>query len=408
MSVLKNAFLSVFKHRAGEIESLNGLRAFAILIILIFHTSPFLEFAGMFTGYIAIIYPGLQSGVALFFVLSGYLISFGLMKEWEKNHRINFSLFFINRSLRIFPAYYFYLILAHLVALKISETLVNSQATGPAELAASTESVLAQIENFKYDLIYMSDYFQSYNVHTWSLSIEEKFYLILPFLSAFFIFRLTKGSRLLFLFLLYLIPLFFRILSYFDSATQYQNHHSFHFRFDDLIAGVIVMDLHLHWNIQTLIKRFQNILIPIILLGYGSTLFFSQHSFPFFYYVFSFNGYNIIFSMLLLLCLSEKNILKSFFELKIFRPIARLSYTMYLWNGMIAILAIKSAAAKINKIGTVNWFDYSSALINFLFLTFCISYLLYLLIEYPFLFWKERLKANSKKESLKQQSSSKV
>ncbi|TGL12884.1 acyltransferase family protein [Leptospira meyeri] len=400
MSVLKFAFLSVFRKRTGEIESLNGLRAFAILCILIFHTSPFLEFAGMFTGNIAILFPGLQSGVALFFVLSGYLISFGLMKEWEKNHRINFSLFFINRSLRIFPAYYFYLILAHLVALKIAEALVNSQAAGPAELATSAESVLAKIDNFKYDLIYMSDYFQSYNVHTWSLSIEEKFYLILPFLSAFFIFRLAKVGRLLFLCFLYLVPLFFRISSYYDPATLYPNYHSFHFRFDDLIAGIIVMDLHLHWNIQPIIKRFQNILIPIILLGYGSTLFFSQHSFPFFYYVFSFNGFNIIFSMLLLICLSEQNILKSFFELKIFRPIARLSYTMYLWNGMIALLSIKTATDKINKGGTVTWFDYGSTVINFFFLTLLISYLLYLLVEYPFLFWKERLKKSKQPSNI--------
>src|ERR1700678_807442 len=79
---------------SGHIPSLDGLRAIAAFLVVFYHFGFDSCPAGL--------------GVLAFFVLSGFLITWLLLKEEERSGSISLKLFYIRRSLRIFPAYYVY------------------------------------------------------------------------------------------------------------------------------------------------------------------------------------------------------------------------------------------------------------------------------------------------------------
>ncbi|MDH5654429.1 MAG: acyltransferase, partial [Spirochaetia bacterium] len=151
---MKNAFISVFVRNNKEIQSLNGLRALAIIFILILHTKVVITTTQQNVPDIfLILLENLRSGVDLFFILSGFLISSGLYLNFKKDGKINYKNFYIKRSLRIFPAYYFYLLISFLIV----SLQVNNLPEG------SHERYLAEkgLQYVIYDFIYLTNYFPS-------------------------------------------------------------------------------------------------------------------------------------------------------------------------------------------------------------------------------------------------------
>jgi peptidoglycan/LPS O-acetylase OafA/YrhL len=142
----------------GYIPELDGLRAIAILLVLVHHA-----------GVNAI--AGGQIGVDIFFVLSGFLITSLLLRERERFGRVDLKNFYIRRALRLMPA--LMLLLACVAALAVVTK-------SGAELRRTLESI-------GIALLYLSDIALSFGwakmgslEHTWSLSIEEHFYLLFP------------------------------------------------------------------------------------------------------------------------------------------------------------------------------------------------------------------------------------
>lgn len=147
---------------------IQGMRAIAVMVVLVFHVFP----AALPGGYV---------GVDVFFVISGFLITRVLLKQAEKEGRINFLQFYARRARRLLPAAFVVLIaVAGLVFL-----LPGSRWIGTAnEIAASA----LYAENW-YLAVQAVDYLNSTNPpsplqHFWSLSIEEQFYFIWPALIA--------------------------------------------------------------------------------------------------------------------------------------------------------------------------------------------------------------------------------
>jgi peptidoglycan/LPS O-acetylase OafA/YrhL len=108
-------------------------------------------------------------GVSMFFVISGFLITWLLLKEFEGTGGINLRGFYLRRTLRIFPAYYLFL----------GVSLVLDRLTGDER---STDAIAPA-------LLYLMNYYNAVNdhpsisiAHAWSLAIEEQFYLLWPFL----------------------------------------------------------------------------------------------------------------------------------------------------------------------------------------------------------------------------------
>jgi peptidoglycan/LPS O-acetylase OafA/YrhL len=124
-------------------------------------------------------------GVDLFFTLSGFLITALLVQEWDQAHTISFKNFYARRALRLLPPLFV------LVALCIAGVLVFPPKDGSAQAIKSILVALFYLSNWLpvFGLLY----------HTWSLGIEEQFYIVWPLLLFLFL-RLRLGnSAILFL-----------------------------------------------------------------------------------------------------------------------------------------------------------------------------------------------------------------
>ncbi|MEL6554414.1 MAG: acyltransferase family protein [Cyanobacteria bacterium J06621_11] len=144
---------------------IEGLRAIAILLVLAYHA----KVPGFEGGYI---------GVDIFFVLSGYLITWLLINEAQKTGTINLTRFYARRARRLLPA-----LLVVLVAIVGISTFIYApfEQLSFARTALATASYLSNAY-FAYTAV---DYLGAASetnplLHTWTLSLEEQFYLVWP------------------------------------------------------------------------------------------------------------------------------------------------------------------------------------------------------------------------------------
>jgi peptidoglycan/LPS O-acetylase OafA/YrhL len=144
---------------------IDGLRALAVVPVILFHAG-FQQFSGGFTG------------VDVFFVISGYLIAGRIMSD-HRSGRFSLADFFERRARRILPA----MMVVLLVCLPAAWSWLL-----PHEMVNLSQSLLAVMGLVSNVLFWMrSGYFDPANetaplIHTWSLSVEEQFYLIFPLL----------------------------------------------------------------------------------------------------------------------------------------------------------------------------------------------------------------------------------
>ena len=116
-------------------------------------------------------------GVDIFFVISGFVITQKIFQNYEKENRINLLDFYLKRFKRIVPNLFFI----------ISFIYVFYLIFGPPNLSLFNETIsaLLGISNIYYtihDLGYFNNIFDDPLLHTWSLGVEEQFYLFYPFL----------------------------------------------------------------------------------------------------------------------------------------------------------------------------------------------------------------------------------
>jgi peptidoglycan/LPS O-acetylase OafA/YrhL len=150
--------------RLGYQPALDGVRALAILPVVVFHAFEWPD--------------GGVLGVHIFFVLSGFLITTLLLQEWNRTGSISLPHFYLRRALRLFPA--LAVMLAAYVAVQVARELVIEPEA--LDLRAALEGVL-------YSVFYVSNVVQASGtvlavplVPLWSLATEEQFYLLWPFL----------------------------------------------------------------------------------------------------------------------------------------------------------------------------------------------------------------------------------
>ncbi len=156
----------------GYIPGLDGIRAIAVLGVLLYHAD--LDFI-----------PGGFLGVDVFFVLSGFLITSLLLEQYQRSGRINFKVFYLGRIRRLFPA-----LIALLLVVAIACAFFYRDAAGRSlsDIIAST----FYVNNWWY-VIGDQSYFDFIArppmlKHLWSLAIEEQFYFVWPAI-AFLIMR---------------------------------------------------------------------------------------------------------------------------------------------------------------------------------------------------------------------------
>jgi peptidoglycan/LPS O-acetylase OafA/YrhL len=162
----------------GFIPALDGLRGIAIIMVMLHHFTHFQQTTG-FDGPIRSVLAFFWSGVDLFFVLSGFLIT-GILLATRDGERY-FTTFYARRILRIFPLYYLVLLLAFVVLPKFP--VVNALLAGQEYVAAEQGDRPPQ---WQYWLFLTNFSVANYGwLHgwidiSWSLAIEEQFYLLWP------------------------------------------------------------------------------------------------------------------------------------------------------------------------------------------------------------------------------------
>jgi peptidoglycan/LPS O-acetylase OafA/YrhL len=147
--------------RTDRIASLDGLRAISIVLVLLGHLAGTRGFP-LSTAQGDVVPLG-ELGVHVFFVISGFLITRLLFEELNRRDRISLGAFYLRRTLRIFPPYYALILV-----------LVGAQIAGWLQLAP---------RDISHALTYTSNYYPGrswFTGHTWSLSVEEQFYLLWP------------------------------------------------------------------------------------------------------------------------------------------------------------------------------------------------------------------------------------
>lgn len=182
------------KNRFKYIESFDSLRALAVIFVLLLHGS----YGFLKGGWI---------GVDLFFVLSGYLITSLLYKEYLAFKDVSFSKFYVRRALRLFPPLIASLLIANIL--------------WPFTEHPGGNQLLATVSGLFYFSNLISSSLLGIMAHLWSLSVEEHFYVFWPLLTLAFFFKIPLRKRVLFLMILIVSTEVFRIFvfNYYSDST---------------------------------------------------------------------------------------------------------------------------------------------------------------------------------------------
>ena len=359
---MKEYFNRLYLRPANNYKPVDGIRAIAVLWVIIFHAWLFQYNFFKPIGDKVLDNPFLiwiskgDLGVDLFFVISGFLIGTILFKELKKNNKIDFKKFYTRRFLRLMPVYIFSMI--------IGIYFLHGTPPGNWRMAWS-------------NILYINNYIrESYMGWTWSLAIEEQFYLIAPFLIAF-LFPLFKNKFYPFIFLLlitislsyhYLFNIYDFVVP-FDSVFLDENWMDWfweyymltHLRYGALLIGLMGAYLNVYKldkikiffrtknkmsNLIFLLCLIFFVLISSISLGQwtklNSSIFdnFSE-DIPRFYEIIHREVFAFCVTYIVLCCLYMKSIyvkpINSFLSSKIFFPIAQVSYSAYLFHEMFML-----------------------------------------------------------------------
>lgn len=268
--------------------SLDLLRGLAVLMVICNHY----RYAGfMKAGWM---------GVDLFFVLSGFLISGLLFSDIQQSGRVHLCRFLIRRGLKIYPAFYFFLLVTALLS-----------------------STIRQGHHLLSEMLFMQSYVPRVWGHTWSLAVEEHFYLLLPLL-LIILNRLRRLSLLPSIALaLIVVCLILRIWTALHSDEMEAVLIPTHLRIDALFAGVTLgyfynnhrREFHISstWWVGALGVL---LLLPSVLSDTTSSVLASIQF-----------SYNLVGFSLIVLWATTRSL-----RLPCLEEIGRFSYSIYLWH----------------------------------------------------------------------------
>jgi len=295
---------------------IDGLRAIAVVAVILYHAQIAILGHSLFKGGFI--------GVDIFFVISGYLITSIILKELVTTGTFSFKHFYERRIRRILPA----LLFVMLSTLPFAWIYLL-----PSSFIDFSKSIL-------YSLGFSSNFYFHYSgqqygatsgllkpfLHTWSLSVEEQYYILFPIilLISFKYFRKYLKTILIIGFIISLILADWGSRNY-SSATFY----FLHTRMWELIAGSILAYFEIQFGHRSKNEAL-NIILPSIglfLIGH-SILFFNDKMFhPSFYTL------SPVIGICLIIWFSHKDkIVTKILSSKLFVGIGLISYSLYLWH----------------------------------------------------------------------------
>ncbi|MEO5570200.1 MAG: acyltransferase [Bacteroidia bacterium] len=358
------------------LPNLNALRFIAASMVLVHHiehTKKEYNLPNCWTGHFLGLVGDL--GVTLFFTLSGFLITILLLQEKKEKNSIDVSAFYKRRILRIWPLYY----LVFLSALFILPHLKFFNLPGTETV---TESIGVKLFLFVFMLpnVVFSYYAPiPYSVQTWSIGVEEQFYIIWPWLIKF-----TKSIILLLL----LIYVGFFLLNLFlltENATDFFSRNIIillsHLRFGCMAIGGVAASVYF-FNKTVVLKYVLNIRAQAFSILTLSILVLLPNAVYLVHEIFA-----LFFAIIILNFAFCPKVLVNL-EIKPFKYFGKISYGIYMYQFIGIVIAIKFSNFVIDykNILVFNIFTY---LVSF-GVTIGLSSLSYEFFEKRFLKLKEK------------------
>ena len=314
---------NLFKYRS----EIDGLRALAVLPVILFHAG-YNNFEG---GYV---------GVDIFFVISGYLISSIIIYEVELG-KFSLKNFYERRARRILPALFSVILISAPFAWFILL---------PADLELFNNSAFSALTFWSNYIFYFEiDYFETSSrlkplLHTWSLSIEEQFYIIFPILLLFF-FKFKKKYFIIFISIIAILSLFVAQwggnlkLTYpfiekeilFFNQSSLTNFFLPFGRIWELIIGILI-SFYIKKNGQPNYYNQIFSLIGIVLILYSIFTFTKETNYPSFQTLFPTVG-----TALIIIFTNKNTLAFKLFSQKILVFFGLISYSAYLYHYPISI-----------------------------------------------------------------------
>lgn len=298
----------------------DGLRALAIIPVILFHLNERI-FSG---GYI---------GVDIFFVISGYLITSVIIQDlvYKKLSILNF---YERRVRRIIPALFFVILISTpFFFLKMSSGVLWDYFQSLISIIIFLSNFLFTLENNYFDV---SEDYKPF-IHTWSLAVEEQFYIFIPLILVLFF----KNKKLIYLvFFLLIMSLISFSICYFSDNIKIQTNSSIIERLNSAGWGSFFMPFGRYWeliagSLVALYLRYNPLRDSRIISGFSllTILFCIIYFDTEIKYPGVFTLIPVIATVLILLFTnSHKNIFKRILSLKIIVFVGLLSYSLYLWH----------------------------------------------------------------------------
>ncbi len=229
---------------------LDVLRTVAVLLVLGNHMLPApTEWNDLIEKSINRLQSAGWVGVDLFFVLSGFLVSGLLFREQMRSGNMGIGRFLIRRGLKIYPALYFLVLVTVIVRVSMGDMPRAHQVIG--------------------ELLFFQNYIGALWGHTWSLAVEEHFYLTLP-LFLLILARLARHAPHPFAY----IPQFFLAVAAIELAARvftnlmWEYRHGSHIlvshlRFDSLLFGVF-LSYYYHYHAEAFVRYFSRWSLPLL------------------------------------------------------------------------------------------------------------------------------------------------
>ncbi|MDI9347076.1 MAG: acyltransferase family protein [Methylacidiphilales bacterium] len=305
-------------------REIDGLRAIAIIPVILFHTGN-----SFFTGgYL---------GVDIFFVISGYLITSIIYQEMQQS-TFSFKSFYMRRVRRILPALYFLLFVLFLI---VPFFLFPEDYSRAVFVGFSSIFFLSNVFLANHSGYFDQDAIHNPLVHTWSLSIEEQFYFSFPlilFVTVIFGRRLRiKNIEIWLLVLLFILILLGIYIAQLHSISDpIVNYYRFTSRYWELLAGsfcaICVNHAFLECKNRWWNEIISGISITTIIL---SIAFFSEES--------NVPSVKLIIPilascLLILYTYQNKSFVSMILQSRLLVGIGLLSYSLYLWHQPVFVI----------------------------------------------------------------------
>ena len=355
-------------NKSKYLPSIDSLRALAVLAVIIYHVD---------VNYL----PGGFLGVDLFFVLSGYLISSLIIKEFRKTGTVNLYNFYIRRARRLLPAVYFMITVGLVVMVLFNEVLLRK---------SHLDAIFGYIYSSNWWYIFHKlDYFDSFGAqspfkHLWSLAIEEQFYMIFPLL-----FLLVNGKKkskdgtyklnknFLYVVLgLILVSLIAHILL-FDINNISRIYFGTDTRAFSLLVGVVGAILYPMERLHDKVTLQQNMIYSVVSLASIATLI-TVMIYTSEYNTWLYRGGFLLVAILGLIVIissgKQHTLMSKLLSFKLVVFIGKISYSLYLWHFPVLVLT-----TPVSEIGNPNIIFVVLRVI----LTFILATASYVFVETP-------------------------